>query len=93
MYIFEILKLACAVELSVDIRPLIVGYPVSWICWDCDLSRRAREKISPLFIVNFIVSLFNFDCENKWKQKFMFLEEWSADILVQRIGEVVIHVG
>jgi len=90
--IFEIKELACSIELPVDVWPLVIRNPFGWIRRHCDFSRRSWKKIPPFFVINFVIALFDFDCEYKWKQKFMFLEQWSADILVERVSEVVVHV-
>lgn len=39
--VFEIAELACSIELSVEVRPLIIRDPLGRIGWNGDLSRWA----------------------------------------------------
>lgn len=46
----------------------------------------------PFCVINFIVSLFDFDGEDEGKEKFVLFEKRSADILVKGVGKVSVDV-
>ena len=59
--ILEIGQLASSIELSVEIRPLIIRNPCCGIGRDSYFSSWSRKKVSPLSTVDLIVSLFDLD--------------------------------
>lgn len=88
----EILKLPYTVDLTVHVRPLVICLPRSWVRVDLDLSSRTRQKVSPLFLDHFVVSLQNLHSQKQRKQKFVLFKKTSADVLVERVREILVEV-
>jgi hypothetical protein len=88
----KILKLTNAVDLTVHVGPLVVRLPRSWVRVDLYFSSWTSQDVSPFFFYHFVVSLQNFHGQQQREQKFMFFEETSADVLVERVGKVLVEV-
>lgn len=86
------IKLPSSVELPVEIRPLVLRNPSSWVCRNMDLSWRPRKQIPPFFRIYLSITLLNLYRQNEWEQQFMLFEQWSAHILVKWVSKVVVHV-
>jgi len=89
--VLEVDKLASSIELSVEIRPLVIRNPRGGIGRNGDFSRRSREQVSPLSIIDLIVALSNLDSQNKREEQFVLFEQTSAHVFIKRIGKVVVH--
>lgn len=89
---FHDIELASAVELSVEVWPLVFRYPGGWVFRNMNLARWSRQEIPPFFGVNPAIPLLNFDGQDEREEKFVFLEKRPTHIFVKGVSEMAVHV-
>mmetsp|Transcript_11724 Transcript_11724/g.17934 ORF Transcript_11724/g.17934 Transcript_11724/m.17934 type:complete len:320 (+) Transcript_11724:685-1644(+) len=87
----EVLQLAHAVELLVDLTPLEVIEPVGWVGLGVNGTTGSSQEEAPLTHVDLVISEEDLSAEQEREQKLVGLEQGSADVLVQGEGEVVVQ--
>lgn len=82
-----------AVDLPVDIGPLILTDPSGWIDCHLNVTSGTKQQETPLPLIHLIRSTEDSVGQQEGKQQLMLLEEGSAHVLVEtvRYGLIEIH--
>ena len=78
------------VNLSIEVRPLIFGDPISGVGDYSDLTGGACEQIPPLRVIYLFVSLEDLVRQNSGEKQFMAFKQGPADVLIKTVSKEVV---